>query len=40
MIFETMVQDFAYELARRMQYKNYKILEGHGISPHMVVWDK
>jgi hypothetical protein len=40
MLFDMMVKDFAYELANRMKYKNYKNLELHGITPNMVIWDK
>lgn len=40
MLFDEMVKDFAYELAKVMKYKNYKNLENHGINPNMVIWDK
>jgi hypothetical protein len=39
-IFEIAVKDFAYELAYRMKYKNYKKLESQGISPSMIIWDE
>lgn len=39
-IYESMVKDFAYELAHRMKYTNYKVLENQGINPSMVIWDE
>jgi len=39
-IFDTLVNEFAFELAKRMKYTNYKNLERHGINANAVLWDK
>lgn len=40
LVYNTLVKEFAVELARRMKYTNYKNLEMHGINPGMIIWDE